>query len=144
MESTNYATVQWVTLPINAESSGPATIEYTLNGKFSGHGDANLTSGVTPFTTAYPNFVRCPRAYVDAGLSTEFLPVVRSVAFDNQGQAVVRKDANDTTGLIAAQVTGRTPQITLTAESSLNADYDVLQTMADSDFCIYWLWFQCT
>lgn len=117
---------------INAESSGPATIEYTLNGKFAGHGDAALTSGVTTFTTAYPTLLDA-RAYMDAGLSTEFLPVVRSVAFDNQGQAVVRKDANDTTGLIAAQVTGRTPQITLTAESSLNADYDVLEKMADSD-----------
>lgn len=116
---------------ISAESSGPATIEYTLNGKFAGHGDAAMTSGVTPFTTAYPTLLDA-RSYLDAGLSTEFLPVLRSVSVDMQNQATVRKDANDTTGLIAAQVTGRVPQITLVAEASLNADYDVLNTMSAS------------
>lgn len=117
---------------ISSESSGTANIEYTFNGKFSGSGDAALTASVTPFTTAYPTFLDA-RCVLDRGTLDEFTPVVRSVSIDMQQEAVVRKDANDSTGLIAAKVTGRTPQITLTAEAALNADFTVYEKMADSD-----------
>jgi hypothetical protein len=64
---------------------------------------------------------------------TEFTPVVRSVSVDLQGESVVRKDANQSTGLIAGRVTARTPQIMLTAEEILNADFDVFDAMSNSD-----------
>jgi len=127
---------------ISSDSSGPATIEYTFNGKLpsNGTGDAALTSGVTRFDTAYPNFVDA-QLVLDRGLVDEFMPVVRSIAVDMQQDAVVRKDANDSAGLISAKVTGRTPEVTVTAETMKAASFDVFSKMSNSEsVSIGWRW----
>lgn len=127
---------------ISSDSSGSATIEYTFNGKLptNGTGDAAMTTGITRFDTAYPTFVDA-LLVLDRGLVDEFTPVVRSVSVDMQNESVVRKDANDPSGLVAAKVTGRVPTITVTAETMKAASFDVFQKMADSDsVSIGWRW----
>lgn len=127
---------------ISSDSSGTATIEYTFNGKLptSGTGDAAMTSGVTRYTTAYPTF-KDAQLVLDRGTVDTFTPVVRAVAVDFQNENVVRKDANDSSGLIASKVTNRAPQITVTAESMKEASYDVFGKMANSTaVSIGWRW----
>jgi hypothetical protein len=127
---------------ISSDSSGPANIEYSFNGKLPvrGWGDAAMTSGITRFDTAYPNFVDA-MLVLDRGAVDEATPVVRSISVDLQGEAVVRKDANDASGLISARITGRTPQITVTAETMKASSFDMFKKMADSEtVSIGWRW----
>lgn len=117
------------TWTISAESSGPAKIEFSFEGVKGIYGDQALTSGVTYLTSTYPVFIDS-QCVIDRKLIGEFTPVVRSVSVDYQGDVTVRKDANKTTGLIAAKLTKRIPQITLTAEAMLAATYDIYTKMA--------------
>lgn len=120
------------TFTVASDSSQFAKMEFTFIGKKGTYADAALTSNVVYFTTAYPTFADA-RAVLDGGLATEFTPVVRSVSVDLQGETIVRKDANDATGLIAGRVTGRIPTIVLTAEAMLAADFDIYEKMEDCD-----------
>lgn len=120
------------TLSMSSDSSGVLTAEFTFQGKKGDYGDAALTAGVTYATTAFPTATDA-RCILDRGLAGEYQPVVRSISIDFQSEAVVRKDANDATGLIAAQITGRVPQIVLTAEAMTAAEFDVYTKMADAD-----------
>lgn len=127
---------------ISSDSSGPATIEYSFNGKLpvDGTGDDDLTAGVTNYTTAYPTFVDA-QLVLDRALADEFTPVVRSIGIDMQQDAVMRKDANDASGLIAGKVTGRTPQVTVTAETMLASSFDVFTKMRNSTaVSVGWRW----
>ena len=120
------------TFTISADSSGVMKIEFTMNGKYGEVGDAAMTSNVTYADTAFPTFVDA-RCFLDLGLAGEVQPIVRSVSVDLQGEATLRKDANQTTGLLASRITKRTPQIVLTAEAMKKATFDAFGKMADCD-----------
>lgn len=117
------------TFVITADSSAPFKIEFTYATKMGDWLDAAMTSGVTYLGTAYPTFADA-RCSLDRGLADEIYPVTKSVSVDLQGATTLRKDANQTSGLIAARLTKRTPQVTLTAEAMLAADFDVYGKMA--------------
>lgn len=120
------------TATISCDSASNPKIEFTMMGVMGDYVDGAMTTNVTYYDSTYPIFTSA-RCVMDRGLLTEFTPVVRSVSVDMQGESVVRKDANQSTGLIAGRVTARTPQIMLTAEEMLNADFDVFDAMANSD-----------
>jgi hypothetical protein len=116
----------WV---VSADSSGPAKIEFSFNGVKGVYGDQALTSGVTYYSSTYPVFIDS-RCALDRSIVAGLTPVVRSISVDYQGDSTVRKDANQTTGLIAAKQTKRQPQMTITAEALLAATYDIYAKMA--------------
>lgn len=120
------------TFTISADSSGVLKIEFTMNGKLGEIGDAAITPNVTYADTAFPTFVDA-RCFLDLGLAGEVQPIVRSVSVDLQGEATLRKDANQTTGLLAGRLTKRTPQIMLTAEAMKKAAFAAFDKMADCD-----------
>lgn len=120
------------TFTLASDASGVLNAEFTFQGKKGDHGDAAMTASVTYAPTGFPTMVDT-RCVLDRGLAGEIQPVVRSMSFDLQAETPVRKDANDPTGLIAAQSTARVPQIVLTAEALTSAEFDVYTKMADAD-----------
>lgn len=117
---------------ISADSSNAFKIEFTFNCVMGDFIDGALTPNVVYLDTAFPTF-NDARCALDRTLVDEFFPVVRSVSIDLQGEAALRKDANQTSGLIAARVTKRTPQIVLTAEAMLADTFPVYEKMADTE-----------
>jgi len=119
------------TFTITSESSNFAKAEFTINGKMGDFVDSALTDNVTYATTDFPLLLDA-MCELDRGKLTPFEPILRSVAIDLQGEATLRKDANDTTGLIASKMTNRTPSFNMVVESMLAEDFDIYTKMKNS------------
>lgn len=118
---------------ISAESSNTANIEFSFVGKSpdNGEGDAAMTVTPTLFTSRYPT-LKNAMCFIDRGTVDEFKPVLRSVSFDYQGEATMRKDGNDLSGLIASKITNRVPTTTFVAETASHASFPAFSRLTNA------------
>jgi len=111
------------TFTISAESSMKGMIEFEFNGSIESFGDGAFTSGIT-YNDTVPPILQSAEVAFDDGTAGEYSPVLTSVSLDIGNEVVLRKDANNPTGIKAAMITARAPSASFDPEMTLATNYD--------------------